>query len=189
MGPPPCFLQPQHYERNLILRNQIRAKLQTPIAQGYIGPGTVKSLTSYFSVPKGSDDIHMVYDATKSGHNDSLWVPSFSLPTPEAMTNLLTSDSWMGDLEIGEHFLNFPLSQDLQPYCGIDLRPYFGSAEKKKLQSWTRCMMGLVSSPYVTIKSTLLAYEVANGNWKDPKNAMQWDYVHMNLPGSPTYDP
>lgn len=50
-------------------------------------------------------------------------------------------------------------------------------------------MMGLVSSPYFTIKSTLLAYEVANGNRKDPKKAMQWNHANMNLPGFQTYDP
>jgi hypothetical protein len=47
----------------------------------YIAPGYVWSLTNFFSVPKGDQDICMVYNGTSSGLNDSLWVPSFPLPT------------------------------------------------------------------------------------------------------------
>jgi hypothetical protein len=133
----------------------------------------------------------MVYDASKSGLNASLWVPSFQLPTCETLTDLLTPTSWMGDLDLGEHFHNFPLHEDLQAYCGIDLRPYFSDASDKKTRwrRWNRCMMGLKPSPYFTIQSTHLAYEVANGNRHDPNNALQWDSVVLNLPGSESYTP
>lgn len=77
----------------------------------------------YFAVPKGDEDIRLVYDASKSGLNAVLWVPSFGLPTAESLTNLLTQESWMADLDLGEHFLNFRLHADLQPYCGIELKP------------------------------------------------------------------
>jgi hypothetical protein len=42
---------------------------------GYISPGKVVNLTSYFAVPKGSGAIRMVYDAMASGLNDCLWIP------------------------------------------------------------------------------------------------------------------
>ena len=40
-----------------------------------MGTGVVKSLTAFFDVPKGSDDIRMVYDGTVNGFNDSIEVP------------------------------------------------------------------------------------------------------------------
>lgn len=49
----------------------------------YMCPGAVHSLTSFFAVPKGEQNIRMVYDEMKSGLNDSLWAPWFALPTIE----------------------------------------------------------------------------------------------------------
>ncbi len=49
--------------------------------------------------------------------------------------------------------------------------------------------MGLKPSPYFTIKATHLGFELANGDQNDPFNALQWSSVHLNLPGSHSYDP
>ena len=38
---------------------------------------TIKSYIKYFAVPKGEDDIRMVYDATANKLNDAVWAPSF----------------------------------------------------------------------------------------------------------------
>jgi hypothetical protein len=54
------------------IREMVKAKMLGVIQKGYIAEGKVKSLTSYFSVPKGADDIWMVYDATASGLNECL---------------------------------------------------------------------------------------------------------------------
>jgi hypothetical protein len=135
----------------------------------------------------------MVYDASKTGLNASLWVPSFPLPTNDSLVDLLTPSSWMSDIDLGEHFLNFPLHKDLQVHCGMDLRPYYWDetkgTKKTMWMRWSRCMMGLKPSPYFTIKATHLAYEVVWGLASDPSNAMQWSQVHLNLPGSLTYTP
>ena len=40
--------------------------------RGYIQPGKVNSLTGFFAIPKGDDDIRIVYDATACGLNESL---------------------------------------------------------------------------------------------------------------------
>jgi hypothetical protein len=98
----------------------MEGKLKAVQAKGYKAEGEVWGLTSYFAVPKGADDIRMVYDATASGLNSCLWVPSFWLPSAESLVDCMTEDSWMGDLDMGEQFLNFPLHPDLQQYCGID---------------------------------------------------------------------
>jgi hypothetical protein len=188
---PPNYRVPQRPEGNDETRQRIKTKLEVPLNRRCIYEGRVDSLTSFFSVPKGETDLRMVYDASKSGLNNSLWVPSFQLPTCETLTDLLSPNSWMGDLDLGEHFHNFPLHEELQVYCGIDLRPYFPSAEARKTvwRRWSRCMMGLKPSPYFTIKATHLAYEVSNGDWHDPRNALQWDTVVLNLPGSDDYTP
>ena len=71
----------------------------------------------------------------------------------------------MGDLDVGEQFLNFCLDPALRPYCGVDLKGYFKDAA---WEGWTRCMMGLKPSPYVCIKGQLLATEVVMGDRRDP---------------------
>jgi hypothetical protein len=75
----------------------------------YIEPGFVKSLTGYFPVPKTKCDIRMVYDATKCGLDDLVGAPDFFIHSVDSMVDLLDANSWMGDIELGEMFLNFPL--------------------------------------------------------------------------------
>jgi hypothetical protein len=133
----------------------------------------------------------MVYDSSKSGLNTAIWVPTFSLPTIDNLTDMLDLSSWMVDLDIGEQFLNFPLDPNLQPYCGIDVRPYLGTPPGSSTHwlRWTRCMMGLKSSPYISIKGTHIAEDLVFGNRLNPYNPFRSEYVLLNLPGMMTYDP
>jgi len=147
-------------------------------------------VTSYFAVPKGDCDIRLVCDATKSGLNKCIWVPLFMLPPTEVMTDCLTASSWMSDHDIGEMFLNFPMHESIQRYCGIDLRQYcYPDSDRTHLKRWVRCMMGWVAAPYVTTQSPALAKEVVLGNRFDPSNPFQWSSVELNLPGQPGYKP
>jgi len=59
----------------------VKAKVLKVCAKGYISDGQVNSPTGYFRVPKGLDDIRMVYDGMRSGLNTALWAPNFGLPT------------------------------------------------------------------------------------------------------------
>jgi len=187
---PPSCLKPQPKERDPEIRKQVQSKLENARQKRYIVPGTVRNLTSYFAVPKGDRDIRMVYDASKSGLNNSVWVPSFILPQAEALTDKLSENSWMLDMDLGEMFLNFPMHPSVQPYCGIDVRPYcFPESSRTHFERWTRCMMGWKASPYLTIQSRLIAEELVHGNRRDERNAYHWESVTLNLPGSPTYDP
>ncbi len=132
----------------------------------------------------------MVYDATISGLNDSLWTPPFVLPRAEAVLDQMDENSWMGDLDMGEQFLNFPLHPKLQRHCGIDVHPYLGGGRKRTMWwCWAWCMMGLKPSPYLAVKGTYLAEEVVHGDPGDPANLFHWAQVCLNLPGSPTYQP
>lgn len=54
---------------------------------------------------------------------------------------------------------------------------------------WSRCMMGLMSSPYVAIKQTHLGMEVIKGERTDDWNPLHWHEVILNLPGLETYTP
>jgi hypothetical protein len=166
--------------------------LSTVRKKGYITKGSVKSLTSYFAVPKGEHDVRMVYDASKSNLNKSLWAPNFGLPTVEALTRSVDETCWMGDLDIGEMFLNFCLHPDLQPFCGVDVKPYFPKevhSDSSLWEVWVRCMMGLKPSPYRCIKTLLLALEIIRGDKADSANPFHWDRIEFNLPGDPNYDP
>jgi hypothetical protein len=70
------------------------------------------------------------------------------------------------------------------------MTPYFG---RKKgglyLMSWSRCVMGLRSSPHGCVKMHTLGEEVVRGDQSDRKNPFFFDSVRLNLPGSSNYDP
>ena len=50
---------------------------------------SIKSLIKYFAVPKGKDDMRLVYDATANKLNECVWVPSFWLPTIDYLVRVL----------------------------------------------------------------------------------------------------
>jgi len=133
----------------------------------------------------------MVFNTMKSGLNECLWAPAFSLPSPESFTDNLEKGSWMMDMDLGEMFLNFPLHEQLWPYCGIDICPFFqeDTGSSTLWVWWERCMMGLRSSPYVTIKTLLLGCEAVVGDWTALDNPYHWASVVQNLLGADTYDP
>jgi hypothetical protein len=49
--------------------------------------------------------------------------------------------------------------------------------------------MGLKPSPYMAVRFYYLAEEFVRGNRLDKDNPMRWDYVKLNLPRDPAYDP
>jgi hypothetical protein len=121
---PQCRLL-QCPEPDLAIWNGMRQKISIVRARRYILPGLVRSLTSFFPVPKGKDDIRMVYDGTKSGLNDALWAPWFPLPTIEMQLRSVGPGTFMGDIDIGGMFLNFMLHERIQLYAGVDLTTIF----------------------------------------------------------------
>jgi hypothetical protein len=189
----PCYLVPQRPERDLNPRRVLVAKLSKVRNKGYLIPGEVRSLTSFFTVPKGDGDVRMVYDATKSGLNAQIWAPWFLLPTIESHLRCVSSGFFMGDIDISEQFLNFMLHEKLQPYAGIDLTAFFPQELLGSIrvlwERWSRCGMGFVSSPYTAIQGTLSTEEIMRGNPRDPDNIFRWDKVSLNLPGAPHYKP
>lgn len=192
-GPMPRCLVPQRSERDPIVRKVITSKLSKVREKNYLVPGEVRSLTSFFTVPKGDGDVRMVYDATKSGLNAQIWAPWFLLPTIDSHLRCVSPGFFMGDIDLSEQFLNFMLHEKLQPYAGVDLTtflPHELSEHKRVIwERWGRCGMGFVSSPYTAIQAALFAEEVMRGNPTDPDNVFKWDDVSLNLPGGLNYKP
>eukprot|EP00980_Cylindrotheca_fusiformis_P026387 scaffold16048_cov85-Cylindrotheca_fusiformis.AAC.1 len=190
---PDFWKRPQPKGRDARQHQLIKKKLGKVRNRRYVTEGRVDSLTSFFAVPKGEDDIRMVYDGTKSGLNAAIWVPRFSLPTVNSMLRAVDSQTFMADFDIGECFLNFVLHESMQALCGIDLTHFFGekvTGQRKVLwERWARAAMGLKSSPYQAVQAVLVAKEVILGDRRDKENAYRWDVVRLNLPGSKGYDP
>ena len=186
-GPLPHYRVPQRKEKDEASKQKMIPKLVKVVNRGYMIPCTVKSLTSYFHVKKGDDDIRVVYDGTKSGLNGALWAPTFGLPNVESLLSAVEETTWMSDIDVGDMFLNFQLDVDLHAYCGVDLTPYLPLL--KSWMAWSRCAMGLLPSPYFCIKFLLLAAEIFRGDRLNPMNPFRFDIVRMNLPGCLNYDP
>lgn len=185
-GSLPQNRKPQRKEADPGIRSKIKEKLANVRGKGYISQGRVESLTRFFAVPKGESDIRMVYDATASGLNGALWAPTFQLPTIDNLARTVNPGAWMGDLDVAEQFLNFCLDPYLRPFCGVDVSAY---CDTSAWEVWTRCCMGLKSSPYFCIKGQLLTTEVVTGDRHDKSNPFRWSDVVLNLPGMDSYDP
>jgi hypothetical protein len=148
----------------------ILEKLKTILDRGYVvlspNKDCIKSLMDFFKVDKGITDICMVYNGTSCGLNDTLWAPNFFLPTPASAARVLGYGYYMVDIDLGEMFLNFPLSDLLQRFSGVDVSHYARDMGKMMsklaalgnwLVHWTRCWMGLKPSPFMAVRFYYLA--------------------------------
>ena len=190
-GPLPSFKRPQKMPADASIASRIMAKVNKVRLRLYIAVGLVLSLTAYFHVPKGEDDIRMVYDLTASGLNEVLWAPSFWMPTIQNVLDCATDTSWFGDVDAGEMFLNYWLDPAIRPYAGVDVSwdTDGGGSGGKRWERWTRMAMGMLPSPWVTTRLFAWAMELMKGDRRDPKNPFHWSEVKLNLPGSSSYDP
>ena len=121
---PKQWRRPQEAPKNKSERDAIAKKIEKVRDRGYVCAGEVHSLTSFFAVPKGIDDIRVVFDGTKSGLNACIWVPRFPLPTVNSLLRAVEPSTHMSDFDIGECFLNFVLHESLQSLAGLDLTEF-----------------------------------------------------------------
>ena len=63
----------------------------------------------------------MVYNGNLSDLNVDLWDPSFSFPTVKSTLRVVGRGPYMDDQDIKKIFLNFMLSEEVRPYCGLIL--------------------------------------------------------------------
>lgn len=78
----------------------------------------------------------MVYDASVSDLNNSIWVPRFPLPTIKTHLRAAEEGTYMANLDVGEMFLNFVLHSDLRALCGVNLTHYGGTIEEFETAAW-----------------------------------------------------
>ena len=184
----PRWIRKQRLPKEPHMVERMASKFKKVLAKGYIGEGAVVSMINCFAVPKGDDDIRLVYDGTKCGLNECLWAPNFFLPSVDSMLMNMNTLTWSADLDLTDMFLNYPLHKDLVPYSGVDYTLVLQSETTVWLR-WLRMFMGLTSSPYVTGKMFGWTIDIILGDRWDPKNPFRWDAVQVNLPGMPNYDP
>ena len=205
----PCILTslPRSYKRarkpKSAVFEKILSKVVKAIDRGYMTicpKKDIKNLIDYFGVDKGSSDIRVVFNGTSCGLNDAVWAPNFWLPTAKSMVRILGYNYFPVDLDLGEMFLNFPLSPKLIPYSGIDLSPFkqrikahFPRLPLEKgpdlFATWNRDWMGFKPSPEWSCRFYYFAEEFVRGNEKDLDNPLYWKKVVLNLMGNADYNP
>ena len=199
----PRYRKPQIVTQDPTARQQVEKKINKVRQRRYIEQGLVKSVTAFFDVPKGDNDIRMVYDATKCGLNEALWTPNFFIPTIDTILRNADDNTWFGDIDLGEMFLNYWINDELRPYVGVDVTNMgersedkygnvtFISEDKngKIWERWERTLMGFQSSPYICTQMFSWSEDCLKGDRKDPTNPLKWDDVCLNLPGASGYDP
>jgi hypothetical protein len=171
-GLPIYFLQtmlpyrvPQGDKKDPVTKAQLVTKLQKACDRRYIAAGPVDSLTAFFAVKKGDDDVCPVYDSSVSGLNDSIWMPRFVLPTIQTHLCQLEAGTFMCDLDVREICLNFILHRSICPLAGVDLMHYVpDGAGRVVWECWQRTAMGLTLSPYQACQGMAFAEEVTRGN-------------------------
>ena len=187
-GPLPTSVDRQMVSSDKTTAARVEEKIDKVRSKDYIGPGWIVSITHFFDVPKGEDDIRIVYDLTRSGLNGVLWVPSFWMPSISHVLDCATHQSWFCDVDVGEMFLNFPLDLSIRPFCGVDLS---WKLKKKGVlwERWNRMTMGMRPSPWVCTRLLAWMMEVVKGEPKAMNNPFRWDKVVLNCPGMKDYDP
>ena len=189
----PSCKEKQRVPKDPEIKAKVRKKVNKVRERGYLSSGIIKSLTSFFEVMKGLDDIRMVYNATSSGLNDAVWAPWFSLPTVESHLRAVDPDTYMADNDIGEMFLNFMLDVEIRPFAGVDLSSLFPEelfpGVSELYARWERMLMGFRPSPYLTTRDLMRLEPMLKGNRHDPNNVFRWERVVLNLPGMSNYTP
>ena len=133
--------------------SETKRKVGKVMARGYIAKEYVASLTGFFPVQKGKDDIRVVYDASKCRLNNAVWAPNFYLPSVDTILRSVEATTFYGDIDLGEMFLNYTLDEKIQPYAGVDVTYLvIGLKPQKDLREWWRWNRSLIGiRPYLYV--------------------------------------
>ena len=178
----------------------VASKVAVMWSRDYLEAGHVTNSVHFFAVPKGDEDIRVVFDGTSSGLNTTLWAPNFFLPSAKSAAMVMCFSTWMSDMDFGEMFHNFNLDPRIRPYSGVNVAklglhipsrevgPRI-SASKVTTLRWTRLFMGMRPSPYNAVRHYYWGEEFARGDPKRKSNPMGYNRIRLNLPGMADYDP
>ncbi len=103
----------------------LRAKILKFVERKYIAlpSGQIRSLIKYFAVPKGLKDWRIVFHTGANKLTDSVWAPSFCLPTMNSLLLIMDERTLMQDMDVGKMFLNFQLHPNTIMFAAVDLGP------------------------------------------------------------------
>jgi hypothetical protein len=187
----PAYKRPQRADNNPTLKSRVKEKLDKVLQQRYFEVGLVKSLTTFFGVPKGEDDMIVVYDGSLPGLNAALWCPWSMLPNTNSHLRTVEPGTFMSDVDIAEMFLNFFMDWHLSKYAGANLTSYFtddlGKGKDTFWVRWNRIAMGLRPSPFCAVQIMAWLDETVFGEHLDQDNVFRWDVVELSFPGMPQY--
>ena len=182
-GKLPRWRRPQLQPKTEEDRKLLKKKIGSVLSKGYLNSGNVHSLVPFFYVPKGNDNVRVVYNGSTSRLNDTMWVPSVSATNANSMLRLKEPGTWNIGLDVGEHFLNFMIPREIRPYVVVDVTSVLDPHGKKgpMWQRWNRMMVGFRPSFYTATQRFAIAEEFIRGDSLDPSNLLYWDQVLLNL--------
>ena len=192
--------------------------------QWYLERGFTDCLVPRFSIAKVTVDgvamdIRVVWDCTANGHNDTLWVPSFMLPTFQDAADMVVKwlpipvgdyleqgspvldytqeaatfiPTFQGDIDVGSMFHNFLAHATERHSLGVRYTKTESNAFVRECDIFLRfCRLnfGNKASAYLACQMQSRINEMAMKPPDHPTSAFQWERVHLNLPCSKSYDP
>ena len=184
----PRYRRKQRLPKETYMKERMIDKLTKVTQRKYVEPGSVLSLINCFAVPKGQEDIRLVYDGTKSGLNAAVWAPNFFMPSPDSALMWVDSLFWFADLDLGEMFLNYFMDERIREYSGVDLTGLLGK-EGTDWRRWGRTFMGFSPSPYNAVKLFGWTIDMIHGDRWCLMNPYRWNGLLVNLPGASNYNP
>ena len=104
---PPIWMPPQRKYKFPTVSLKLSNKIRKMVNRGYIKEGVILNMTSFFSVPKLTEDIRMVFYVTVSGLNKYLRFPNFMSPSICSLLMMMGPQTHMVDLDSGEIFTTF----------------------------------------------------------------------------------
>ena len=120
----PRFQARQKPKENGDLAQLVASKFAKVRKLLYVKPTQAKSEIDCFWVPKGDDDLRIVYNGTSYGLNPVYWAPWFGLPTVYSQLRALLPGYSTGDADIGDMFHNFMQHPSVAPFIGINIIKY-----------------------------------------------------------------
>ena len=171
------------------MRSLLEEKLNRIVQARYISDGYAHWDIRYFHVPKGEEDIRIVYDGSKNGINTLVWVPTFFVAISESLGRLLEPGTYQMDSDIGEMFLNFMLNKDVRCYCGVNVTGLDLEEAVTDRYRWDRLWMGYTASPHNAVRHLEIGMEFVMGDPLELGNAFYWDKLVLNLPCTDSFNP
>ena len=83
------------------MSKRMAKKLRKLVFMYHMEGGVVLALNFSFSVPKVTDDMHVVFDSNIIRINDSLWSPNFILKVMGSLLTMVGLETNMVDLDVG----------------------------------------------------------------------------------------